>query len=145
MSKTRHCGNCGSLEVTEQKSAGPFPWKDFPAAFLLKPLPLLTCKKCGEHLLRHGDTERLDKAIEESISKITQTLISEIIRREKCTQEELALRIGITPQHLSNLKSGAKTPGFQTFNFLKTLYLDDVAFDKANPEINVGELKVANG
>lgn len=145
MSKTRRCGNCGSSEVMEQKTTGPFPWKDFPAAFLLEPLSLLTCDKCGEHLLRHSDTERLDKALEESIRTITRTLIHEILRREGCTQEELALRIGITPQHLSHLKSGTKTAGFQTFNFLKTIYLDEVAFDKANPQINVGKLKAANG
>ena len=95
--------------------------------------------------MRHADIDRLNDAIKESLIQLTQTLITAILQRESCTQEELASRLGITPQHLSNLKIGAKIAGFQTFNFLKTLYLDKVAFDKANPEINVSQLKVANG
>ena len=145
MTKTNRCGNCGSLEITEQKTTGPFPWKDYPAAYLLKPISLLTCKKCGENILRHADVDRLDQAVEQSLAQVTQTLITAILQREGCTQEELASRLGVTPQHLSNLKGGAKIPGFQTFNFLKTFYLDKTAFDKADPKINVSELKVANG
>lgn len=108
-------------------------------------MALLTCKKCGEHILRHTDIDRLDAAIKESLTELTETLITEILQRECCTQEELASRLGITPQHLSNLKGGAKIPGFQTFNFLKTFYLDKSAFEKADPGINVGKLKVADG
>ena len=107
MKTNKRCGNSRYLETIQKKNSGPFRGRIFRR---------LTCKKCGEHLLEHGNTERLDKAIEESISKITQTLITEIICREECTQEELAIRIGITPPHLSILKIGAKTLGFQTFN-----------------------------
>jgi DNA-binding transcriptional regulator YiaG len=105
----------------------------------------MTCQKCGEHILRHADIEKLDEAIKESLTQFTRTLINGILERERCTQEQLASRIGVTPEHLSNMKIGAKIPGFQTFNFLKTLYLDKIAFDKADPEINVGQLKAANG
>lgn len=96
-------------------------------------------------LLVSFQKERLDAAIKESLIQLTQTLIAGILQREGCTQEELASRLGITPQHLSNLKGGAKIPGFQTFNFLKTFYLDKGAFEKADPQINVGKLKVASG
>ena len=145
MSKKYRCGNCGSFDVVSQETTGPFPWRDYPATYLVKPINLLTCKKCGENILRYADVDKLDEAIEQSLTQLTQTLISAILQREGCTQEVLASRLGITPQHLSNLKGGAKIPGFQTFNFLKTFYLDKTAFDKADPQINVGELKVANG
>lgn len=145
MSKKYRCGNCGSLEVVSVENKGPFPWKDYPAVYLVKSISLLTCKKCGENILRHADVDKLDQAIEQSLAQLTQMLIAGILQREGCTQEELASRLGVTPQHLSHLKGGAKIPGFQTFNFLKTFYLDKMAFDKADPEINVGELKVANG
>lgn len=142
MSKKYRCGNCGSNEVSFSDTTGPFPWKDYPAACLIKPISLLTCEKCGEHVLRHADIDSLDKAIEESLIEFTRTLITEITAREDCTQEELALRLGITPQHLSALKSGAKIPGWQTFNFLKILYLDEKAFKKASPDVNIGARKV---
>jgi len=141
MSKKYRCGNCGSFEIASIETMGPFPWKDYPATYLVKPISLLTCKKCGENILRHTDVDKLNEAIVHSLTQLTTRFINEIIEREGCTQEELALRLGITPQHLSNMKNGAKIPGFQTFNFLKTFYLDKVAFEKANPQINPGGLK----
>ncbi len=143
--KKYRCGNCGSFEVASLESKGPFPWKDFQAVYLVKPIDLLTCKKCGENILRYADVDRLDEAIEQSLIQLTQTLIAGILHREGCTQEVLASRLGVTPQHLSNLKGGAKIPGFQTFNFLKTFYLDKNAFEKADPGINITEMKVVNG
>ena len=57
-----------------------------------------------------ADVDNLDLAIEQSLIQLTETLITEILQREGCTQEALALRLGITPQHLSNLTNRISLP-----------------------------------
>ena len=57
-------------------------------------------------------------------------------------QIDLAAILGITPEHLSAIKGGGRIPSFQTFNFLKTLALDESAYKIANPE---NFPKAANG
>ncbi|MBI4402887.1 MAG: hypothetical protein HY537_01925 [Deltaproteobacteria bacterium] len=140
----KRCGECGSTDLKLKKNQGPFPWKDFPMVFINTPVQLLTCR-CGNYILRHEDIGSLDKKIENSIKEQTQSLIDRVLEREHCSQVELAQRIGITPQHLCALKSGAKTAGFQTFNFLKILALDEKAFKVADPQEAIGKLKKAAG
>ena len=109
MSKKYRCGNCGSFEVDSLETKGPFLWKDYQAVHLVKPISLLTCKKCGENILRHADVDKLDQAIEQSLTQLTQTLITGILQREGCTQEELASRLGITPPPPSRFFAKSRT------------------------------------
>ncbi len=113
---------------------GPFPWKDFRRVYLIKPIKLYQCGKCGEHQLAYREGALLDKAIEASIRMQVRKFIQQITLREHCSQVGLAERLGVTPEYLSALKHGTRTPGFQTFNFLKTLALEAKAFDAADPE-----------
>jgi transcriptional regulator with XRE-family HTH domain len=80
-----------------------------------------------------GDAEKLDRAIEETITFQSAKFIDQIITREHCRQMDLAAILGVTPEHLSAIKNGARIPSFQTFNFLKTLALDENAFRVADP------------
>lgn len=91
-----------------------------------------------------GATEAklIDAAVEESLKAYTAHFIEIILEREKCQQQELAARLGVTENHLSALKHGGKVCGFQTFNFLKTLALDKHAYDTANPDFDMKKLKV---
>lgn len=131
--KNRRCGNCGQFEMKVTKTQGPFKWKDFQQVTLVKPLDLLRCATCGEHGLRPGDSSQLDKAIEASIRTYAKEWIEMILAREECSQVELATRVGITPEYLSWVKNGARTPAFQTFNMLKTFASDPRAFLISDP------------
>ena len=131
--KNKRCGNCGSFEVKKTPYTGPFPWKDFPQVYLVKPISIMQCEICGETMGDLRNSEELDHAAEESIISQVRLFIDRIIQRENCTQVELAQRVGVTPQYLSSLKSGANIAGFQTFNFLKVLAVDERAFKLASP------------
>ena len=127
--KTKRCGNCGSKEVSVKSQRGkPFPWRDYPAVFLTKDLRVLECDLCHNQILSGSDVTKLTEALVESVSENISTFIETVLIREKCTQVELATRLGITPQYLSEIKSGRKQPGFQTYNFLKTLAHDPTSF-----------------
>jgi DNA-binding transcriptional regulator YiaG len=116
------------------KTQGPFRWKDFASVLLVSPIELLKCQDCGEHGLRPGDAKNLDHAIEASIRSYSKEMVETILAREECSQVDLAARAGITPEYLSGLKTGARTPGFQTFNILKMLASDPRAFEISDPK-----------
>lgn len=131
--KNRRCGECGSTKTGYKKSKGPFAWKDFRHVELKRPIELLTCSECGNTMSLPGDAAKMDEAIAEAITEQSRIFIETVISRESCSQITLAEVLGITPEHLSSLKKGARIPSFQTFNFLKTLALDPPAFQIANP------------
>lgn len=137
--KPRQCGNCGNKTMSLQKVAGPFPWKDFPAVQLVAAIELLKCSSCGETGLRPNDSDRIDRAVEASIRVISRVLVDSILSREACSQIALAARIGVTPEYLSGIKNGLRTPGFQTFNMLKILAEGHDAFLAADPLFQLEE------
>lgn len=142
MAKSRRCGECGSCETGYRDSVGPFPWRDYRQVTLVRPARVWICGKCGNTMSMPGDAEKLDRAIEETITLQTAKLIDQIIAREDCRQMDLAATLGVTPEHLSAIKNGTRIPSFQTFNFLKTLALDEGAFRVADP---TNFPKAANG
>jgi DNA-binding transcriptional regulator YiaG len=141
--KKKRCGECGSKEVSliDQKGK-PFPWKDYPAVFLAGDLKVLECELCHNLILSGSDVKKLSTVLVQSVSKNTMTFIETVLMREKCTQVELATRLGVTPEYLSEIKSGRKQPSFQTYNFLKTLASDPKSFAVSDPNY-AGEQKKA--
>lgn len=132
--KNKRCGECGSSEIRYQDSLGPFMWKDYRQVMLAKPIKELTCAKCGNTMSAPGDAQKLDKAIEEEITHRSQEFIEQIIAREECRQIDLAAVLGVTPEHLSAMKNGTRIPSYSIFNFLRTLAINESAFqDAANP------------
>lgn len=115
------------------KTQGPFRLKDFAKVTLVHAVELLKCPHCGEHGLRPGDSKALDHAIEASIRAYAKEMVEAILAREECSQIELAARAGVTPEYLSGLKTGSRTPGFQTFNILKMLASDPRAYEISDP------------
>lgn len=141
--KTKRCGECGSKELSEKNQRGkPFPWREYPAVFLTKDLRVLECDLCHNQILSGNDVTRLTQALVDSVSENTGMFIETILTREKCSQIELATRLGVTPEYLSEIKSGRKQPGFQTYNFLKTLASDPKSFIVSDPNYT-GEQKRA--
>lgn len=135
MKQKRRCGNCGSIDIRRTETDGPFPWKDYPAVYLHSPVTLTVCRSCGEHLGPVGEGALIDKAVEESIKTQLRIFVETLTRRERCTQVDIAHRIGIAPEYLSNIKRGVKVPKFSVFNFLKTMAINEQAFNAANPTV----------
>jgi len=135
--KTRRCGNCGSKNVKVINSTGPFVWKDFPSVFLNDSIPMPACQDCQESILSLDVGPKIDKLIESSITSHVQTFIRSIIEREGTMQTTLSERLGVTPEYLSEIKSGRKLPSFQTYNFLKILALDKKAYSLSDPKTRV--------
>jgi len=119
------CGNCGNDEFQKASMKGKtFPWKDFTSVFIsVDDLKLNQCQGCGEVRLsaRKKEVEKLDQAIRDSI-KHQIILFLKIIKQERhLSQKELCDIIRISPQHLSNIKSGNKEVSFQLYSLLKLL------------------------
>ena len=139
--KPKRCGNCGSNNVKKSSLTGlVVPWKDYPAAYLIDHSDnFLRCQKCGESMLSANDMKAFDALIKESINQQVNLFIDKVLEREKCNQGELAQHLGVTQEYLSEIKSGRKTPSFQTFNFLKTLAIDEASFGISDPKFDISK------
>lgn len=133
------CGECGKREMVYKsvKGRSDFPYKTYKNVKIEVDLELLTCANCGNVGLKAGECEKLDKAIEESIKIQTQYLVEIIVKNNGCEQKELASHVGVTSEHLSQIKNGKMIPSFTTFNFLKTLAMTENTFKISSPEVNV--------
>lgn len=138
--KNKQCGNCGKKTMQLQQVHGPFAWKDFSSVTLLEPIELLKCTNCNEIGFRPKDGGAVDHAAEATIRSLTGKLITTILERENCSQLILAERVGITPEYLSGIKTGTRTPGFQTFNILKIFAEEHSAFAISDPTFTNEEL-----
>lgn len=141
----KQCGNCGKKSMARAKVQGPFPWKDFPAMLVHSPIDLLKCSNCSEVGYLPGDTKKVDLAVEATIRGLTIGFINTILEREHCTQISLAGRIGVTPEYVSQLKSGGRTPSFQTFNMLKILSEFASAFRVSDPIFELEKMVAESG
>lgn len=136
--KNKRCGECGSRELKLKNQKGkPYPWKDYPAVFLNKDYEVLECSQCGNTVESGTDIKNLSNLVQETVIEQTQNFIETILVREGCKQSDLATHIGVSPEHLSEIKSGRKQPSFQTYNFLKTLAFENRSFRISDPQYNV--------
>jgi hypothetical protein len=134
MAQPKKCGNCGSEHIHKiYKNSLTLAWKDYPAVLISQPVSGLKCEKCGELILNATQVKDLDSKIESSIVEAVQSYLALILNREKCEQKEIAAHLGVSPEYLSEIKSGRKIPKFQTFNFLKTLAFDANSFKVSDP------------
>jgi hypothetical protein len=134
MAQPKRCGNCGSKHIQKiDKSGLTLPWKDYPAVLISQPVNGFKCENCGELILNATQGKDLDAKIEASIVEAVQSYLALILQREKCEQKDIAAHLGVSPEYLSEIKSGRKLPKFQTFNFLKTLAHDANSFKVSDP------------
>lgn len=137
MSKPKRCGNCGSSKMVLPPSQGlTVRWKDYPAVRLIEKMDAWVCQDCGELSLKASQMAALDALTEKSITAHIRHFIQTIVERENCDQREIAAHLGVSPEYLSEIKSGRKIPSFQTFNFLKILALADDTFSISAPNFN---------
>lgn len=134
MKKPKRCGNCGSVELISSKEAEfHLPWKGYPAVLLTQPVDAWVCSDCGELIISASKAKVVDDIIKTSITSHINDFINMIVLRENCEQKDIAGHIGVSPEYLSEIKSGRKTPKFQTFNFLKTLAVEKNSYKVASP------------
>lgn len=144
MKMPKRCGNCGSTDLKRlsAEETASFPWKDYPAVNLKLSGDIVKCGSCGELLLNASQARGLDDKIVHTIVQQIQTFITMILHREKCEQKIIAAHLGVSPEYLSEIKSGRKIPKFQTFNFLKTMALDATSFKVSAPTYQSGKQAV---
>jgi len=66
------CGECGCKELVVKSAIGKgFAYMQYPKVILTVDLDLLSCTKCDNVILKSGDFKNLDKAIEDSLDKLT--------------------------------------------------------------------------
>lgn len=132
------CGECGSKNLKLQSVTGcSLVWKDYSAVKISQPLDLMVCQNCHNKIQKAGEGKLIDEAVVRSISEQVKAALSVIKIQHKCEQKEIALRLGVTPEYLSEVKSGRAIPSFQFFNFLKTIAIDEKAFAAASPAISI--------
>lgn len=142
------CGQCGKREMVYKNAKGStdFAYKDFPSVKMEADLELLICDNCGNIGIMANETQKVDEALVFSIKKQAKQLIETILAVYGCEQKQLAAHVGITPEHLSQIKNGKMLPSFQTFNFLKTIAMERKAFETSAPDIAFkNDYKVAMG
>jgi len=134
MAKSRRCGNCGSTNLGSSQEGNLFlSWRDYPSVLITEENSLMVCKDCGEVIFTASQGKMIDDLIERSINSQINLFLKMIMGRERCEQKLIAEHLGVSPEYLSEIKSGRKTPKFQTFNFLKTLALDENSFKVSSP------------
>lgn len=132
------CGECGSKHLQQQSVKGrSFSFKDYSSVMVTQPLELKVCQNCDNIIIKAGEGEAVDRAIQASIAEQVRIAIEAIKNKHACEQKEIALRLGVSPEYLSEVKSGRSVPSFQLFNFLKTMAMDDEAFETASPDIHI--------
>jgi transcriptional regulator with XRE-family HTH domain len=85
--------------------------------------------------------QALDESLAQTISIAVKEQIDSLLRRESIQQKDLASRLGMTPEYISEIKSGRKVPSYQVFLLLQSYCLSHEAFENSNPEIAVGSKK----
>lgn len=108
--------------------------------YLHSPIELLKCSNCGEIAYLPGDTKKVDHAVEATIRALTIGFINSITKRYDCSQIVLAAHVGVTPEYISQLKAGSRSPGFQTFNILKVLQENEQAFRISDPAFDLEKI-----
>ncbi len=109
----------------------------FPAIQILKGIPILKCSACNETIISLAAGLKIDQLVEQSVCENVKKYIHKIIEREDTLQIDLSIRLGVTPEYLSEIKSGRKIPSFQTYNFLKVLALDKKAYRISDPKSKI--------
>ena len=133
------CGKCGNRELERRNMNGILKthWKDYPIVHLTKDLELWHCPKCGETPYEGRDPKRVDEAVEATVRDQASQFIDIIRSKADCSVEELATRIGVTPEYLSTIRSQKRTPSFAVWNVLKAIATDPKAmFPHFDPGID---------
>lgn len=132
----RPCGNCGSTSIRLIKLKDSWfnePWKDFPRVYISTKVLQYKCTKCGEFAGTRETAKALDKAARESISSQVSHFITRIKERTRLSLVEIAARIPMGYQHLSDLKNCRSFPSYHYWALLHSIYKNPDLLDELDP------------
>lgn len=134
--KNRPCGNCGANAIEQVNLKGTWfnePWKDFPKVFITHDINHLQCRECGEFAGTRSIAKAFDEAVRHSIKDQVSHFITAIKQRTKLPFTEIAERIPMGYQHLSDLKNKRSFPSYHYWALLYSIYRDPDLLDRLDP------------
>jgi hypothetical protein len=132
----RPCGSCGSeaIKIVNLKDSWvDEPWKDFPRVYISCDLEQYRCSKCGELAGTRSSAKAFDKAAEESIKDQVSYFINRIKSKTKLRLKEIAERIPMGYQHLSDLRNRRSFPSYHYWGLLYSMYKNPDLLDQFDP------------
>jgi hypothetical protein len=129
----RRCGNCGENKLSEVELKDIWineSWKDFPRIFLSQGVTQLQCQHCHEFAGTRATARAFDDAVRQSIQEQTQYFIEKILKKSRLRLTDLAERLSIGYQHISDLKNRRAFPSFHYWSLLYRFANDPDLLDR---------------
>lgn len=129
----RPCGQCGqaAIKVINLKDTWlNESWKDFPRVYISCDVNQYRCANCGAVAGNRSSAKALDEAARESIKDQVSHFINRIKQRTRLTLVEIAERIPMGYQHLSDLKNRRSFPSYHYWSLLYSIYRDPDLLDR---------------
>lgn len=132
----RPCGNCGALAIKQINLKDVWfnePWKDYPRVYVSHEVLQYQCGKCGEFAGTKDSAKAFDEAIRESIQDQVGHFIARIKEKTRLSLVEIAARIPMGYQHLSDLKNHRSFPSYHYWALLHSIYKNPDLLDQLDP------------
>jgi hypothetical protein len=132
----RPCGNCGAQSVKKIKLKDTWfnePWKDFPRVYVSNEVIQYRCEKCGEFAGTKDSAKAFDAAVRESIQVQVSYFVARIKEKTKLSLTEIAARIPMGYQHISDLKNHRSFPSYHYWSLLHSIYKNPDLLDQLDP------------
>lgn len=132
----RLCGNCGAKAVRQVNLKDSWfnePWKDYPRVFLSHDVLQYQCEKCGEYAGSRDSAAAFDEAVQKSIQDQVAQFIVRIKKKSRLSLVEIAARIPMGYQHLSDLKNHRSFPSYHFWALLHSIYKNPDLLDQLDP------------
>jgi hypothetical protein len=132
----RPCGNCGALAIKRTSLKDVWyneSWKDYPRVYISHEVIQYQCGRCGEFAGTKNSAKSFDEAIRKSIQDQVGHFISKIKEKTRLTLIEIAERIPMGYQHLSDLKNHRSFPSYHYWALLQSIYKNPELLDQLDP------------
>lgn len=132
----RPCGECGKKAIQQANLKNTWvnePWKDFPRVFISKELMQFRCANCGAIAGTRATAVAFDIAVRESIQDQVSHFITRVKQQSKLHLVEIAERIPMGYQHLSDLKNHRSFPSYHYWGLLYSLCKNPDLLDQLDP------------
>lgn len=132
----RPCGSCGAKSIKQVNLKDVWfnePWKDYPRVYVSHEVLQFRCEKCGEFAGTKDSAKSFDAAVRVSIQDQVSHFIARIKQRTKLSLTEIAARIPMGYQHLSDLKNHRSFPSYHYWALLHSIYKNPDLLDQLDP------------
>lgn len=122
------CTNCEKKTVEIGNLKGSlFKWKGLHPIKIGENFNTKICTSCGDFSIKRKDVGKFDEIISHSVTRVTVELLETIAEVTKASDRLIAKKIGITPQYMSEIKTGKKLPSSTLFSLIKlsALHVED--------------------